>query len=60
MHVWIEGLTQPALDRLKRHVQISADGGDLGVIDASEAPLKPAAHLNKFGQPYDQDSKPTY
>jgi hypothetical protein len=60
MHVWIEGLAQPALDRLTRRVQISARGGDLGVVDASETPLKPAGHLNKFGQPYDRDSKPTY
>jgi hypothetical protein len=60
MHVWIEGLPQPALDRLTRRVQISAGGGDLGVVDASETPLKPAGHLNKFGQPYDRDSKPTY
>jgi hypothetical protein len=60
MHVWIEGLAQPALDRLTRRVQISAGGGDLGVVDASETPLKPAGHLNKFGQPYDRDSKPTY
>jgi hypothetical protein len=60
MHLWIEGLTPPALDQLKRHVQISAEDGDLGVIDSSETPLMPAYHLNKFGRPYDQDSKPTY
>ena len=60
MHVWIEGLPQPALDRLTRRVQVPAGGADLGVVDASETPLKPAGHLNKFGQPYDRDSKPTY
>jgi hypothetical protein len=60
MHVWIEGLPQPTLDQLTRRVQIPAGGADLGVVDASETPLKPAGHLNKFGQPYDRDSKPTY
>ena len=60
MHVWVEGLPQPALDRLTRRVRISAGRGDLGVVDTSGTPLKPAGHLNKFGQPYDQDSKPTY
>jgi len=60
MHVWVEGLTQPALDRLTRRVTISLGAGDLGVIDVTSSPLPPASHLNKFGQPYDQDTKPTY
>jgi plastocyanin len=60
LHVWVEGMTQPTLDRLTRTVQIGAGRGDLGVLDASRAVLQPAAHLNKFGQPYDRDSKPTY
>jgi len=60
MHVWVEGLAQPALDRLTRRVRISRGDADLGIVDASEAPLKPESHLNKFGQPYDRDSKPTY
>jgi hypothetical protein len=60
MHVWIEGLPQPELDRLTRRVQISSRGGDLGTVDASRTPFNPLTHLNKFGQPYDRDSKPTY
>jgi hypothetical protein len=60
MHVWIEGLPQPALDRLTRRVRVSGGDGDLGVVEVSGPPLKPAGHLNKFGQPYDRDSKPTY
>src|SRR6202041_1928879 len=31
MHVWIEGLTQPALERMKRRVQVAGDG-DLGAV----------------------------
>lgn len=59
MHVWIEGLTQPALERMKRRVQVVPGDGDLGVVDASTAPREPAEHLNKFGQPYDHDAKPS-
>ncbi|MGO9437231.1 MAG: hypothetical protein ACLPH3_16790 [Terracidiphilus sp.] len=60
MHLWVEGLTQPELDRLTRRVQIAPGNSDLGVVDATGIPLKPTGHLNKFGQPYDGDSKPTY
>ena len=60
MHIWVEGLTQPALDRLTRRVRISAGSADLGLIDATASPLGPSEHLNKFGQPYDRDSKPAY
>jgi hypothetical protein len=60
MHVWVEGLAQPELDRLTRRVQVATGAGDLGVVDATGIPLKPAGHLNKFGQPYDRDSKPAY
>ncbi len=60
LHVWIEGLTQPALDQLKRRVQIPVGGVDLGIVDATAAPRKTDEHLNKFGQPYDRDSKSAY
>lgn len=60
MHVWVEGLTQPALEQLKRRVQVKPGEGDLGVVDASSAPRQPAKHLNEFGQPYDREPKPAY
>jgi hypothetical protein len=60
MHVWVEGLTQPELNRLTRRVQVATGAGDLGVVDATGIQLKPTGHLNKFGQPYDRDSKPAY
>lgn len=60
MHVWIEGLTQPALDRLTRRVEVSSETTDLGVIDATGSALETAKHLNKFGRAYDRDSKPAY
>lgn len=60
MHVWVEGVAQPALDRLRRRVQVSTGNEDLGVVDATASPKQPSEHMNKFGQPYDRDSKPTY
>jgi plastocyanin len=61
MHVWVEGLTQAALDRFTRTEHLSPPGsGDLGTLDATAAPRQPDSHLNKFGQPYDRDSKPLY
>ena len=60
LHIWIEGLTQSALNRLRRHVQVSSGHTDLGAIDVTASPLQPSEHLNMFGQPYDRDSKPTY
>lgn len=60
LHVWVEGLTQPALDRLRRRVEVTSGGTDLGSVDASSAPRQAAGHLNKFGQAYDRDSKPSY
>ena len=60
LHAWVEGLTQLALDRLTRHVHVSSKTTDLGSLDLAEIPRWPGPHLNKFGQPYDQDAKPTY
>jgi hypothetical protein len=60
LHVWIEGLTQRALDQLKHPVQIPSGSVDLGTVDATAAPRQPEGHLNKFGQPYDRDSKSAY
>lgn len=60
LHLWVEGFTQPALDKLTRRVQIGADTGDLGAINISGVPHQSTRHLNKFGQPYDEDSKPPY
>ena len=60
LHTWVEGVPQPILDRLTHRVHIGPNGGDLGLINVPIAPLLTTAHTNKFGQPYDKDSKPTY
>jgi hypothetical protein len=60
LHVWVEGITQPALESMTRHVHVVPGAGDLGTLNTSGSPREPSQHLNKFGQPYDRDSKPVY
>jgi plastocyanin len=60
MHVWAEGLTEQALARFTRRVDIASGEGDLGVLDVSSAEQQAKGHLNKFGQPYDRNTKPMY
>ena len=60
LHVWIEGTPQPALDRLTRQIRIRAGISNSADIDASNSPPSSSQHLNKFGKPYDRDSKPAY
>lgn len=60
LHVWVEGLMQPALDRITRPVQVSATGTNSITVDARSAPQQPTKHLNKFGQPYDHSTIAPY
>jgi hypothetical protein len=60
VHVWVEGTPQPSLDRLSRDVHLAPGAGDLGELSMTAVPQEPVPHLNKFGRPYDQDSKPAY
>jgi len=60
LHVWVEGLPEPEQDRLKRIVHIGRGLTDLGVVDVATGSARPSGHLNKFGQPYDQNTKPPY
>jgi hypothetical protein len=60
LHIWIEGIAQPLLDRMSRRVHVTADSDDLGVVEAPAVLLKTAPHANMYGQPYDRDVKPTY
>ncbi|HEY3703892.1 MAG TPA: hypothetical protein VGL22_02455 [Terracidiphilus sp.] len=60
LHVWVEGVMQPALDRITRQVRIEGGGSNLVTIDATSAPREPAEHLNKFGQPYPRKASPPY
>ena len=58
LHIWIEGQRQSALDQMTRRVHIVTGSTDLGPISADHP--EPAPHRNKFGQPYEPDSKPIY
>jgi plastocyanin len=60
LHVWVEGFMQPALDRMTRRVEIRHGAANNLVLDATGAPRQPAQHLNKFGRPYDRDTRPPY
>jgi hypothetical protein len=58
--VWIEGVPQPALDRLERRVHLPSGPVDLGEVRLPAPPQSVLDHANKFGRAYDQDQKPTY
>lgn len=58
LQVWVEGEHQDLLDRQTRRVHVAANGVDLG--DIRTGPLDREGHLNKFGHPYEPDSKPVY
>jgi len=60
MHVWIEGVAQPALNRMTRRIHLTSSSGDLGTIDVPADQLNSKAHANMYGQSYDRDVKPTY
>jgi hypothetical protein len=60
MHVWIEGVTQPGLNRMVRRVHLTSGSTDLGAIQVPADLLNSTTHTNMYGQPYDQDVKPTY
>jgi plastocyanin len=59
LHVWIEGVAQPALSQMTRRVHIAPGSGDLGAMPVP-ALQRESKHANLFGQPYDTEAKPTY
>jgi hypothetical protein len=60
MHVWIEGVSQPDLNRMVRRVHLTSGSGDLGAIPVPADLLHPTTHTDMYGQSYDRDVKPTY
>lgn len=60
LHAWVEGVPQATLDKLTHHVHVSSGRNDLGALQIPGLPSRPAGHLNKFGQPYDSDSRGIY
>ena len=59
LHVWVEGVAQPALSQMTRRVHLAPGSGDLGMLDVP-ALQRETTHTNMFGQPYDRDVQPTY
>ena len=60
LHVWIEGTLQPALDRLSRRIVLNEGESESVNIDASSTYHHSNGHLNMYGKPYDQDTRPPY
>jgi plastocyanin len=60
LHVWVEGETQPVIDKVNRRIHLGSSKVDLGEVMLA-APSDPGnRHENKFGQSYDQSAKPVY
>ena len=59
LHVWIEGVTQPALNKMVRRVHFASGSENLGVIHV-EGLQHETSHPNMYGQPYDKDVKGPY
>lgn len=60
LHLWIEGLPQPALDSLTRLVHLPARTVDLGVLSVATTAVDMENHANKFGSAYDRHSQSPY
>jgi hypothetical protein len=60
MHIWIEGVPQPDLNRMTHRVHVLPGSSDLGAAQIPSILVKSQPHTNMYGQPYDRDVKPTY
>ena len=61
LQVWSEAISPDAMRSLSRRVTIAdGPGADLGQITIHVAPGTLSEHLNKFGEPYDAHTPPTY
>lgn len=60
LHAWVEGVPQTTLDHFTRRIHVGSATADLGTLEIPAVPARPAAHLNKFGQPYDRNSDGIY
>lgn len=60
LHLWIEGVPATALDKFTRRVHLAPGARDLGQIAIPSMAQRNTNHPNKFGQPYDKETKPAY
>src|SRR6266568_1105441 len=55
LHIWIEGVVQPALAQMVRRVHLTGGSGDLGEITITSLQHDSKSHTNLYDQPYDKD-----
>jgi plastocyanin len=60
LHLWIEGVPESTLDKYTRHIHLTLNGGDLGQLAIPAIVQRKQDHPNKFGQPYDKETKGIY
>jgi plastocyanin len=60
LHLWIEGVPETALEKYTRRIHLAPKSGDLGQVATPVTTQRNEEHLNKFGQPYDKETKPAY
>ena len=60
LHVWIEGVPEPVLEKYTRHIHLTPNTGDFGQFAIPASSRRKEDHPNKFGQPYDKDTQLAY
>lgn len=58
LHIWIEGQRANVLEGMTQRVHVRGPSVDLGAIQIGSPADR--THLNKFGRPYEPDTKPVY
>jgi hypothetical protein len=59
INLWVEGVPQSSVASFHRQVHLASGELDLGSITIDSSGLS-TAHLNKFGKPYEQETKRRY
>jgi hypothetical protein len=60
LHLWVEGVPQPTLNQLRKHVHIQPGLADLGSVGVAIPATGNSSHSDMFGKTYDQDIHSTY
>jgi plastocyanin len=60
VHIWMEGASQSAMEKLNRTVHVSSDNINLGDLHIALPLASNPAHENKFGQDYERDPHELY
>jgi hypothetical protein len=60
LHLWVEGVPQPTLNQLRRHVRIQQGQTDLGGIGIPIPAKRTGGHPDMFGKTYGRDTQSNY